>query len=54
MTVESISPHLLDNIERITDEPAKKVFRRTNLAQDDWTLALIVLALGLVAVRARR
>jgi hypothetical protein len=41
ITIESISPHLLNNIEWITDEPARKVFRLTNLSQEDWTLGTI-------------
>jgi hypothetical protein len=41
ITVESVSPNLLNNIEWITDEPARKVFRLVNLTAEDWRVSTI-------------
>jgi hypothetical protein len=42
ISLESISPQLLDNIEWLTDEPTRKVFRLVNLSAEDWQLGTIV------------
>lgn len=39
--IDSISPNLLNNIEWITDEPARKVFRLVNLTAEDWRVSTI-------------